>query len=178
MIVIGLGNTGQEYDGTRHNLGFRVLDRVAEEHGSAWKADRTESMFVSTFGPHLLLKTQAYMNLTGQAFMKFWKYRRPDSKPQPSELMVVHDDLDLPLGEIRIQENRSAAGHRGVASLIEAFGSQEFHRLRIGIGNNRDVGQPAEQYVLQHFSADEEKVIAATIKKAAESLFSLLGPKT
>lgn len=170
MIVIGLGNPGAEYEQTRHNLGFRALDRLAELHGLTWKRDKSDDVLITSFGPHLLLKPQTLMNRSGQAFMQFWKYRCPDRKPVAEDVLVIHDDLDLPVGDIREQSNRSAAGHRGVESLIEALGSQNFHRIRIGIGNNREQHIPSEEYVLQPFPEMERPAINQAIASVVELL--------
>lgn len=175
MIILGLGNPGGEYEGTRHNLGYAVLDLLAQRHNANWKIDKTDSVWMTSIGQHLLVKPKTFMNLSGQAFYQFWHYRRPDSNPDANELLVVHDDLDLPLGDIRAQSNRSAAGHRGIESLIETLGSQNFHRLRIGVGNNREKNIPAEVYVLEKFPSTERGLVDETIAKAVQQLEDTLG---
>jgi len=166
MIIVGLGNPGAEYDQTRHNVGFMVLDAVVEKHhGTPWKKEG--GVVWSKIGTHLLIKPQEFMNLSGPSIQTFLNYKHIELS-DPTQLIVIHDDLDFPLGELHEQINRSAGGHNGVVSMIETLGTQNFSRLRIGIGNNRDVNIPAESYVLQKFSADECKIINTAIADAVE----------
>lgn len=167
MIIVGLGNPGEEYDGTRHNIGFEVLDRLSAKHpGLAWKHEF--GVHWARLDGHLLIKPQEFMNVSGPTVHRFLDkkkvtYTLPD-------LFVVHDDLDFPLGEVRQQADRSAAGHNGIQSLIDTFGAQDFQRLRIGIGDNRLSGVPAEDYVLQRFSPTERPVIDQAIAAAVETI--------
>lgn len=172
MIIIGLGNPGSEYDQTRHNVGFMVLDVVVEKnHGTPWKKEG--GVVWSKIGDHLLIQPQEFMNLSGVSVKKFIDYKKIEL-PEPNNLLVVHDDLDFPLGEMHQQINRSAGGHNGVLSMIETLGTQNFSRLRIGIGNNRDQNIPAESYVLQKFSGDEKKIINTAVAHAVQLIETLI----
>lgn len=170
MIIIGLGNPGKEYEGTRHNVGFTVLDRLIKKlPGLKWKKE---------FGVEWcnnksdwLIKPQQYMNVAGATLYTFQQKKKLGflALSEKSELLVVHDDIDFPLGEIHEQFNRSAAGHNGIQSIIDVYG-QEFYRLRIGIGNNRALNIPAEDYVLQKFSVEEKKIIDTAIEETVQRL--------
>ncbi len=168
MILVGLGNPGKEYSLTRHNVGFMVVDRLVNQlSGPPWKKER--GVLWSKVGAHWIIKPQEFMNLSGPALQSFLagKQLQPDDS---TSLVVIHDDLDFPLGEIHEQRDRSAGGHNGVQSIIEALGAQSFSRVRIGIGNNRDQNIPAENYVLQPFSADEQKIIDEAINRVVDML--------
>lgn len=172
MIVVGLGNPGTKYEATRHNIGFLVLNRLAHECGaSRWKTER--GVQYASIGGQWLIEPQEFMNRSGESVRDWLNYKHIDLVP--SELLVVHDDLDFPLGEIHAQTNRSAGGHNGVQSMIDALGTQEFRRLRIGIGNNRDLNIPAEDYVLRPFADTERPVIDRAIADAVAQLRTTLG---
>lgn len=170
MFIVGLGNPGTEYEGTRHNVGSEVLDKLlAKFPETSWKKEF--GVLWCRLGPHWLIKPQQYMNLSGQSLKSFLDYKHLDLN-DPAQLLVVHDDVDFPLGESHEQLNRSAGGHNGVQSIIDTLGTQNFNRLRIGIGNNREVNVPAEEYVLQKFSGDEKKIIASAVSQAVTLLRS------
>jgi PTH1 family peptidyl-tRNA hydrolase len=168
-LVVGLGNPGKQYDGTRHNVGFYFLDRLVHEFGLApfVKSEKfnAEMTRLDDSEHHwFFAKPKTFMNESGVsvgALVKF--YRLPLNR-----LLIIHDDLDLPLGEVRPAFDRGPAGHNGVQSIIETLGGQNFHRLRIGIGSNRDVKLPAEDYVLQRFSKDEQQDIAGATKSVVD----------
>lgn len=158
-ILIGLGNPGEKYAQTRHNLGFCVLDSLLEKykHTSSvfWHEDKKLKSLLKTIQIEdqdmLLVKPQTYMNLSGDAVQKVMQ----EYKVSLADLTVVHDDLDLPFGSIRVQRSGGSAGHNGVQSIMDTVG-ENFYRVRIGIG--RPTGQvPVEDYVLQEFS-DSEKI--------------------
>lgn len=167
-LIVGLGNPGAPYRQTRHNLGFRVVDHLATALGAAWKSepDVISSLTAVDDGKIFLIKPQSFMNDSGtpvQRFISFYKI-------PVNHLLVIHDDLDLPFGELRPAFDRGAAGHNGVSDIIEKLGSQAFHRLRIGIGSNRNINISAEDYVLQKFSTEENSLLIApqgAISKAA-----------
>ncbi len=166
ICIIGLGNPGSEYANTRHNLGFLVLDRLTEELGLTWKQEfgvrwaKTSNV--------LLIEPQEFMNASGPTVVSFFSKKNIDLSPD--QIIIVHDDLDFPFGELHLQSNRSAAGHNGVQSIFDAFGTQSFPRLRLGIGNNRDRNMSAEEYVLQQFSADEQPQLSTFISDAISLL--------
>lgn len=173
MIIVGLGNPGQEYSSTRHNTGFMVLDKLRlklnapdwqTEKGVAWT--KTEA--------HWLVKPMKLMNHSGPALADFLDYKHLDLAALENKLVIVHDDVDFPLGAIHRQSGRSAAGHQGVQSVIDTLGTKNFVRLRIGIGDNRPQNIPAEAYVLQAFTAAERELISPAIDQAVAILDKLL----
>jgi PTH1 family peptidyl-tRNA hydrolase len=171
-LVAGLGNPGPEYVGTRHNLGFTVVDRLA--HAGSARLTRgpsdTEAAQIRVSAiPVVLIKPQAYMNRSGDA-VAVWLERLG----LPSErLVVVHDELDLPLGRMRIAAAAGAGGHRGVRSIQEALGTQEFPRVRLGIGRP-DAGEAAADRVLADFGPEEASVAAAMVDRAVEAVRCLV----
>jgi len=157
FIFVGLGNPGQEYQNTRHNLGFRVLDLLAG--GQEWER-KYDSEFIKA-GDVILAKPQLYMNLSGQAVAEILKFY-PEA-----ELVVIHDELDLPLGSLKIARGVSSAGHNGVESIIEQLGTKDFIRIRLGISNPETRGQlPGDAYVLQRFAENEEQLVNEVLEKA------------
>jgi PTH1 family peptidyl-tRNA hydrolase len=162
ITIIGLGNPGKTYEQTRHNFGFRVLDLLA--NGEEWQ-DKYDAKFIK-LEDVILAKPQTFMNKSGEAVKEISKFY-PASK-----LVVAHDDLDLPLGAIRIQKNSSSAGHNGVQSIVDELGTQDFIRLRLGIQIPRFVDSqiPAEDFVLQKFTSDEEKIVIEILEKAKAAI--------
>ena len=148
-LIIGLGNPGTKYEKTRHNIGFMVLDVLI-------KNEQFDSKKVK------LIKPQTFMNNSGQEVKKITDYY----KIKPEDIIVIHDDIDLPLGEIKIQQNRSSAGHKGVQSIIDSLGTKDFTRMRIGI-RPEELIQETEKFVIQKFTQEEQDIINETIKKAA-----------
>jgi peptidyl-tRNA hydrolase, PTH1 family len=166
-LIVGLGNPGAEYRYSRHNIGFMLVDRVAEKLGV--KFSRLESKALLTKGEHqgrrvVLAKPQTYMNLSGQSvggLVRFYKVPLGD-------LLVAYDDVDLPFGTIRIRPDGGSAGQKGMASIIARLGTEDFPRLRLGIG--RPPGRmEAKDYVLQDFSAGEKELLQLTLDRAAEA---------
>lgn len=167
-LIVGLGNPGRDYRNTRHNIGFMAVDALAEAFSCRglrvqFKAITSSAHFDGA--KVILVKPQTYMNLSGQAvsaLMRFYKI--------PVEnLIVIHDDLDLPLGTIRIRPGGGSAGQKGVGSIIEKLGTQDFPRLRLGIG--RPPGQmESSDYVLQPFSAAENDLLKMVLEKAVEAV--------
>ena len=155
-MVVGLGNPGERYEQTRHNVGFWCVDRLAEE----WGADRERRRFRALVreagvGAHrlVLVKPQTYMNDSGDAVGSAARW----FKVPPNRILVIHDDLDLPVGRVRFRQGGSSGGHRGVASIMEHLGSDGFLRLRIGIG--RPPSDEAVDYVLSRFSREEQAAV-------------------
>lgn len=167
MFIIGLGNPGHQYALTRHNLGFRVVEALVTTLGAPeWSLDH--GVRFSTFADHWILEPFEYMNDSGAAVQKFASWR--ELSLEPSRLLLVHDDLDFPLGTVKLDHDRSAGGHRGIQSLIDVLHTQDFHRLRLGIGSNRETGLPAEAYVLQRFTDDERPAVETMIKDAVSRI--------
>jgi peptidyl-tRNA hydrolase, PTH1 family len=171
-LLVGLGNPGPEYVGTRHNLGFAVVERLAAEVGGIFcsRGFHCEVCLIRVAEtPALLLKPQAFMNRSGAAVFD-WLERLGLS---PADLVVVHDDLDLPLGRIRIAAGAGPGGHRGVLSIQERLGTREFGRLRIGIGRP-ETGEAAADRVLTEFRKDEAPLVAEIVDRCAAALRCLI----
>jgi PTH1 family peptidyl-tRNA hydrolase len=166
-LIVGLGNPGAVYRYNRHNIGFMLVDRVAEQLGV--KFSRLESKALLTKGEHqgrrvVLAKPQTYMNLSGQAVGSLVRFY----KVPPANLLVAYDDVDLPLGTLRIRPGGGSAGQKGMSSIIDRLGTQDFPRLRLGIG--RPPGRmEAADYVLQDFSSGEKDLLRLTLDRAAEA---------
>lgn len=177
MIIVGLGNPGEEFHGTRHNVGFAALDFLVQElRLDDWSKDR--DVLSTRFQDHLLIKPQTYMNKSGQALRDFftWHSLSSESANLHSQLIVLHDELDFELGVMKTQRDRSSAGHNGVQSLIDAFQTKDFTRWRIGIGNNQALNIPAEDYVLQRFAPAERETLQSVFQDVAR-LVQDLSPK-
>lgn len=161
-LIIGLGNPGEQYKKTRHNLGFAVIDTLARElEIDNWRFEKKFNALISeaNIGEKIILaKPQTFMNESGLSVKSLTDYFSPEY------ILVIHDEMDLPLGEFKLQENRSSAGHKGVQSIIDFLKSQEFNRLRIGINVNSDI--ETEAFVLQKFTEEEQKILAKTVKEA------------
>ena len=165
-IVVGLGNPGPEYANTRHNVGFMVVDELARRH-------RAES-FRRRFRAHIttvlvnadkavLVKPQTFMNLSGHAVREVQNWFHAETE----DVLVVHDDLDLPYGQLRMRARGSAGGHNGLASIIEQLGTREISRLKIGIGRG---GSSPRTHVLARFSSTEEADLRAIVDAAADAV--------
>ncbi len=166
--VIGLGNPGLKYSRTKHNVGFRLLDILVKEKGYAYRNDFRGKIAEGRLKENrfFLLKPYTYMNLSGLAVGQLVNYYKIASK----DILVIHDDMDLPLGKIRIRAKGSAGGHKGLKSIIEELGTQDFWRLKIG------VGRPQEQWdvinhVLSSFNKEEDKIIEEALEQANKAVF-------
>ena len=171
-LVVGLGNPGPEYAQTRHNVGFAVVDRLAGAARVRFRPGRSriERAWLDLSGvPILLLKPQAFMNLSGPP-VAAWLEKLGLSA---ARLVVIHDDLDLPLGRLRVSARAGPGGHRGVTSIQTVLGSQAFPRVRVGIGRPRE-GQEAADRVLEAFAPAELPVVGAVLEAAAEAVRTLI----
>ena len=163
-LIAGLGNPGPEYAGTRHNVGFLVVDRLAEQFGLAWERLTKWDAVLAQCGEVFLLKPMSFMNRSGHPLFAVAQFYKID----PAEILVVLDDLALPLGRIRIRPDGGTGGHNGLESIIVQFGTEEIPRLRIGIGTApRDGGV---DYVLSRFFEEERPLVRSTIGRAAEAV--------
>jgi PTH1 family peptidyl-tRNA hydrolase len=163
-LIAGLGNPGSEYAQTRHNIGFAVVDLVAAQLGATWeKSSKWDALSAKT-GEVLLVKPLSYMNRSGHPLFAVAQFH----KIPPQELLVVLDDLDLPLGRLRLRLSGGPGGHNGLESIIVQFGSEEIPRLRVGIGTPPPEG--AVDYVLGRFFEEEKPVVRSTIERAAEAV--------
>ncbi|MCF6155245.1 MAG: aminoacyl-tRNA hydrolase [Candidatus Brocadia sp.] len=166
-IIVGLGNPGEKYLKTRHNCGFMIIDRLAQQLEMVCNQKKFQSFFCKKSVEQeeiILLKPQTFMNLSGVAVREAVDMY----KCALQNLMIVCDDLDLPLGKIRIRRNGGSGGHRGLESIAASLGSAGFSRLKVGIGRP-PVGDPGN-YVLSKFSGEEEAVAAKIIEKACLAL--------
>lgn len=168
FLLVGLGNPGREYRGNRHNVGFMAIDRLCETFGI--KIGKVQSKALIGNGlwegrKIIVAKPQTYMNLSGDAIGSLLRYY----KVPLDQMIIAHDDLDLPVGTLRLRPGGGSAGQKGVASTIEKVGTQQFPRLRIGIG--RPPGQmDAAAYVLQDFSKADQELLVPTLDRAVEAI--------
>jgi len=178
-LIIGLGNPGKKYQNTRHNIGANVIKNLATLNRV--RLDSPQSKLLASLSelpcrdarsgvsvntsPIRIAIPHVYMNESGIAVAKIVKFYKIDL----SNLYIIHDDLDLPVGEYRLQFDRGAAGHHGIESIIQHLGSQAFWRIRIGIGHPSDL-TPVEDYVLRPFTAEEKVLISPTIDKITKDL--------
>lgn len=166
-LIVGLGNPGKQYADTRHNVGFKVIDFLSNQ----WNIDLKEAKFQGLFGRGvvngekvILLKPMTYMNLSGEAVVPLMDYYNLPEE----DLLVIYDELDLVPGKIRLRYKGSAGGHNGMKSIINHLGTQEFNRIRIGIGRP-EPGLPVTNYVLGKFKPEEKQLIEEMIKKSGQA---------
>ncbi len=167
-LIVGLGNPGRKYAANRHNVGFRCVERLAAAHGLQFrKRQKKAKVILSTIRGYAiaLALPQTFMNKSGHAVARLAHYYRVSL----DHILIVYDDLDLPLGTIRLRPSGGSGGHRGMASIIEQLGSREFARLRIGIDRPPGRMDPAD-YVLQDFSPDEEALLDRTLDGAVDAI--------
>jgi PTH1 family peptidyl-tRNA hydrolase len=167
-LIVGLGNPGRRYRGTRHNVGWEVIARLADRAGIRVSEDEGfAEVGRGTIGGRrvLLARPFTYMNVSGEAVRDL----RRQHRLRPEDIYVIVDDIDLPLGRLRLRAGGSAGGHNGLKSVIEALGTTEFPRLRVGIGRPPEGIDPAE-FVLTRFSSEETPVARASIERAAEAV--------
>ena len=172
FLLIGLGNPGREYRDNRHNFGFMLIDRLIVRLNARGMRLQSKAIVTSAvYEDHklLLAKPQTYMNLSGQSIQGLAHFY----KLPLEQLLVAHDDLDIPFGVIRIRPGGGPGGQKGVASVIERLGTKDFARLRLGIG--RPPGRmEAADYVLQNFSREEMKTVSDVLDRAADAAMSLI----
>jgi PTH1 family peptidyl-tRNA hydrolase len=171
-LVIGLGNPGREYKDTRHNIGFMLIDTLAVRMNA--RGMKLQSKAIVTSGLYeerkiILAKPQTYMNLSGQSVQGLLHFY----KIPVENLIVAHDDLDIPLGTIRIRPGGGAGGQRGMASTIEKLGTKDFPRLRLGIGRPPGRMEPSA-YVLQEFSREDMKLLPDVLSRASDAVFEFV----
>jgi peptidyl-tRNA hydrolase, PTH1 family len=171
-LIVGLGNPGREYRETRHNVGFMLVDRLAVKMNARFTRLQSKALIASALYNDrkvILAKPQTFMNLSGQSVQGLVHFY----KLPLTNLLLVHDDLDLPLGTIRIRPDGGSAGQKGMASTQERLGTDEFARIRLGIG--RPPGQmQAPDYVLQDFSKGDMVVVSETLNRAVEAVLTFV----
>ena len=165
-MLVGLGNPGKEYENTRHNIGWRVLDAFAVKHGLKFDKRQARSIVAQgqVYGRSLVLcKPLTYMNNSGEAVSALSRFY----KIAPTEILIIYDDMDLPLGKLRLREGGSAGGHNGMRSIIQYLNTTAFPRLRVGIGRPE---HQAISHVLSRFTKDEIPVVMAAVERAVDAL--------
>lgn len=172
-LIVGLGNPGREYEKTRHNIGFRAIDLLADKLNC--KIDRLK--FQGLYGQTLyngckiyLLKPQTYMNLSGRSVLQLSAY----FNIPPDRIVVLFDDISLPPGRLRIRKDGSAGGHNGIKSIINEIGSQAFPRVKIGVGSKPHPEQDLADWVLSTFSASEETSLSHSLDWAADAALCIV----
>ena len=173
-LIVGLGNIGNEYDGTRHNIGFRVVDALAQAQGATFQ-DKRYGFVCKTRVKNaelLLLKPSTYMNLSGNA-VRYWMQQE---KIAIENVLIIVDDLSLPVGAIRMKQNGSDAGHNGLKHIAQMLSTQNYNRLKFGIGNDFPRGGQVD-FVLGKFSPEDNKVIDEKVTVACDAIkaFALSG---
>ena len=169
-VIVGLGNPGAQYENTPHSVGFEAVDRIAASIGANWELKKSFNALMArgTFAglPVMLVKPQTYMNLSGEAVAPIVKYNNATA----ADLLVIQDDIDLPVGRIRVRKNGSCGGHNGIRNIIERLGTPEFARLKLGVGKDRS---NVIAHVLGKFDPASRKVMDRVVEesvKAAEAI--------
>ncbi len=171
-IIAGLGNPGREYEGTRHNTGFAVIDCLSAKYGIAVSSGKFSGLLGNgMIGPEkvLLVKPLTYMNASGDCLQQVLHFYRVPA----DHLIVAVDDINLPVGQIRVRGGGSAGGHNGLKSIIAQCGTQEFPRVRVGVGDKRP-GQDLAVHVLSHFPAEQAAQMREAEQTAAEAIVMLM----
>jgi len=183
ILIVGLGNPGTKYQKTRHNVGFLVLDAFAKEHGfTEFSLSKKHASLVSegilNETKALLAKPQTFMNNSGKAVRSLLPKSRLGALKRDlgniQNLIVVHDDIDIPLGKVKIATNRGSAGHKGVDSIIQALGTKNFIRVRIGIQPEKGKPKNVDAFVLQPFAVKEVQSLTSSLAAATQNLLELV----
>ena len=167
-MIVGLGNPGKQYEGTRHNIGFHVIDELSKRLNIPLNQSKFNGMYGAGFvGTEkvMLLKPLTYMNLSGECIVPMMNYFDVEDE----ELVVIYDDLDLETGKLRLRGKGSAGGHNGIKSLIQHLGTQEFNRIRVGV-NRPPAGMKVADYVLSKFSKDDQPIVQDAINKSVDAV--------
>lgn len=173
FVIAGLGNPGKDYKNTRHNIGFDVIDVIAEKHNIS-VIEKKHKAIIGKGAINgckvILVKPQTYMNLSGESIREIVEYYKVDPT---SELIIVSDDISLDVGNIRIRKKGSAGGHNGLKSIIGLLGTDQFMRVKMGVGE-KPKGYDLADYVLGHFTGDERKIMDEAAKSAEEAVCMML----
>src|SRR5210317_1710017 len=171
-LVVGLGNPGNKYENTRHNAGFMVADKIARDFNIALNKTKFDTIYGRGFIEDvdvLLVKPMAYMNRSGPPLQKLAHYFRIPGE----DMLLIHDDIDLAFGRLKIKEKGGHGGHNGIRSIMDAFGGGDFVRLRIGVGRSEAEGNVTD-HVLGRFSGDKAKKVARVIAVARDAVVTVL----
>ena len=158
-LVVGLGNPGKEYENTRHNVGFNIIDKYLESKNLKLDKDKFNGKYVKTNINNeevIFLEPQTYMNNSGESISSIMKYYKINIE----DILIIQDDLDMEIGKIKLKEKSSSGGHNGIKSIEENLGSEEYKRLKIGISNNKDID--TKDYVLGKFSKEDKEILDNT----------------
>lgn len=172
-LIAGLGNPGTQYQNTRHNTGFRCVDILAEGLGCKVDKLKFQGLYTQVSWKDkklFLLKPQTYMNLSGKSVLQLSAY----FQIPPQRIIVIFDDISLPPGRLRVRSDGSAGGHNGIKSIIQELGSQDFPRVKIGVGAKPHPDYDLADWVLSTFSASEEKALAVSLKNGAEAALTII----
>ena len=172
-LIVGLGNPGKDYIRTRHNCGFRAIDILAQQLGCKIDKGKFQGLYgqVTRDGKKLfLLKPQTYMNLSGKSVLQLSAYYNIP----PQRIIVMFDDISLAPGRLRVRAEGSAGGHNGIKSIIQELGSQDFPRVKIGVGAKPHAEQDLADWVLSTFSASEDKLLEPALEKAGEAALCII----
>jgi len=172
-LVVGLGNPGNKYEDTRHNAGFLVADKIAEDFNLSFNKTKFDTIFGRGFIEDVdvvLAKPMAFMNRSGPPLQKLAHYFRIPGE----DMLVIHDDIDLAFGRLKIKEKGGHGGHNGIRSIMDAFGGGDFARLRIGVGRS-EAGENVTDHVLGRFSDDKSEMVARIIAVARDAVVTVLG---
>ena len=173
FIIVGLGNPTLQYRGTRHNVGFDVIDTLADKYNIAVETRKSRALIgkgIIAGQKVLLVKPQTYMNLSGESIGELVSYYKVDEE---QELLVIYDDVSLDVGQLRIRRKGSAGGHNGIKDIIRHLGTDVFPRIKIGVGE-KPKGYDLADYVLGHFSREEREMMEEGYQKAAEAVEMIL----
>ena len=173
FIIVGLGNPGREYENTRHNIGYAVLDQLALSGGISILEKKHKALIGKGMidGQKVILaKPMTYMNLSGESVRELVDYYKID---ETSELIIISDDISLPAGYLRIRKKGSAGGHNGLKNIILHLGHDQFIRLKMGVGD-KPAGYDLKDYVLGHFAGDEKKLMEEAAKRGAEAVRAIM----
>ena len=172
-LIVGLGNPGKDYEKTRHNCGFRAIDVLSQKLGCKVDKLKFQGLYGQmnyAGGKLFLLKPQTYMNLSGRSVLQMSAYFHIP----PQRIIVIFDDISLDPGRLRIRADGSAGGHNGIKSLISELGSQEFPRIKVGVGAKAHPEQDLADWVLSGFSASEEKALQSALERAADAALCII----
>ncbi|BBF44769.1 peptidyl-tRNA hydrolase [Lachnospiraceae bacterium KM106-2] len=171
-IIVGLGNPTRQYEGTRHNVGFDCINRIADKYNIAMDFEKHKALCGKGFidGQKVILaKPLTYMNLSGESVRQLVDFY----KVLPEEVIVIYDDISLDVGQLRIRKKGSAGGHNGIKSIIQHLGTNEFPRIKVGVGNKPD-GWDLADYVLGHFSKEDQVTMKEAEEHAAEACHDMI----
>ncbi len=164
-IIVGLGNPGKEYENTRHNIGFMVLDQYLRDNNINDYKEKFGGIYYESFVKNekvIFLKPQKYINLSGQVLKQYLDFFKIDI----CDVLIIHDDLDTPCGSIKLRQSGGSGGHNGLKDIENNLHTKEYKRVKIGISNNKTID--TKDYVLGKFSGEDKKVINSTIEKTVE----------